>query len=135
MGAPMAANVARAGFRVRAYNRTRAKAEALRERADVEIAATPAAASDGADVVITMVSDGDAVIDLYSGGDGVLSTLRSGSVALDMSTIGPDALARLADVVAPHGIRLVDAPVSGSVATAEAAKLTIMAGGDDDDRR
>jgi 3-hydroxyisobutyrate dehydrogenase-like beta-hydroxyacid dehydrogenase len=133
MGTPMAANVARAGYRVRVHNRTRAKAEALGERVDVEIAATPAAAADGADVVISMVSDGEAVIALYSGEDGVLSALAPGSVAVDMSTIGPDAFARLRDLAAARGVRLVDAPVSGSVATAEAADLTIMAGGEDDD--
>jgi 3-hydroxyisobutyrate dehydrogenase-like beta-hydroxyacid dehydrogenase len=129
MGAPMAANVARREFDVRVYNRTRAKAEALAERVPVQVAATAAEAADGADVVITMVSDGDAVIDLYTGPEGALSTMPSGSVAVDMSTIGPDALARVGETLAPHGIHLVDAPVSGSVATAEAADLTIMAGG------
>jgi 3-hydroxyisobutyrate dehydrogenase-like beta-hydroxyacid dehydrogenase len=134
MGAPMAANVARdAKFQVRVFNRTRAKADALAERVPVAVAATAAEAAADADVVITMVSDGDALIDLYTGADGALATMRSGSVAVDMSTIGPDALARFRETVAPHGIHVVDAPVSGSVATAEAADLTIMAGGPADD--
>jgi 3-hydroxyisobutyrate dehydrogenase-like beta-hydroxyacid dehydrogenase len=133
MGAPMAANAARGEFQVRVYNRTRAKADALARRAPVEVAATPAEAADGADVVITMVSDGAAVIDLYTGHDGALSSLPSGSIALDMSTIGPDALTRVHETLAPHDIHVVDAPVSGSVATAEAADLTIMAGGATED--
>jgi 3-hydroxyisobutyrate dehydrogenase-like beta-hydroxyacid dehydrogenase len=130
MGAPMAANVARdEKFQVRVFNRTRAKADAVAERVPVEVAATAAEAATDADVVITMVADGDALIDLYTGPDGPLATMRSGSVAVDMSTIGPDTLARFHETLAPHGIHVVDAPVSGSVATAEAADLTIMAGG------
>jgi 3-hydroxyisobutyrate dehydrogenase-like beta-hydroxyacid dehydrogenase len=133
MGAPIAANVARGGFPVRVFNRTRAKADALARQVPVEVATTPAEAAAGADVVVTMVSDGDAVVDLYSGDEGALTAMPSGSVAVDMSTIGPDALVRVREMLEPHGIHLVDAPVSGSVATAEAADLTIMAGGGVDD--
>jgi len=133
MGGPMAANIAAAGHTVRVHNRTRAKAEALAGRADVVVADDPASAADGADVIVTMVADEDAVRALWTGERGALAAAPQGCLAIEMSTIGPDAARRLADLAAAHAVRLVDAPVSGSTAAATEGSLLILAGGDPDD--
>lgn len=133
MGAPMAANIAAAGHAVRVHNRTRAKAEALAAQADVTVADDAAAAADGADVIVTMVADETAVHDLWTGERGALAAAPSGCLAVEMSTIGPDAARRLAAVAEQHDVRMVDAPVSGSTAAATEGSLVILAGGADDD--
>src|SRR4051794_40983481 len=126
MGAPMAANLARAGFPLTVWNRT------AREPAvdGITVAPTPAAAAAGADVVVTMLADGAALADVYCRPGGVLGGLGGGAVAVDMGTSGPDAIARLRPAVEAVGAALVDAPVSGSTAAAAAATLTVLAGGD-----
>jgi 3-hydroxyisobutyrate dehydrogenase len=132
MGWPMAANVARAGFPLFVHNRTSARAEAFATATDgVTVCATPADVAEVTDVVLTMLSDGAAVDGVYLGEDGLLATARPGTVLVEMSTIGPDHLHRLAEGVRAAGIELVDAPVSGSVATATSASLLVMAGGSD----
>jgi 3-hydroxyisobutyrate dehydrogenase-like beta-hydroxyacid dehydrogenase len=136
MGGPMAANLARAGNTVRIYNRTVARAEALVDAcADVDIAVgrTPADAADGADVIVTMLADPVALEAVYSGPDGALPALAPGALAIEMSTVGPQAVLRLAPRIVAAGGAIVDAPVSGSVAFAASGSLTIMVGGDDVD--
>ncbi len=129
MGLPMALNVARAGFDVIAYNRTIAKAQALATEAGTRVAPTPRAAASGADVVITMLADETALRSACDGDKGILAGLRPGTIIVDMGTSGPTAVAALAESVASAGGVLLDAPVSGSTATAEAGALTIMVGG------
>src|SRR5262245_36842205 len=95
MGAPMAANLARAGNTVRIYNRTTARADALVEAcgdADIAVGRTPADAVRGADVVVTMLADPAALEAVYSGPDGVLAALTPGALAIEMSTVGPQAV-------------------------------------------
>jgi 3-hydroxyisobutyrate dehydrogenase-like beta-hydroxyacid dehydrogenase len=125
----MAANLAAAGHDVVAYNRTHAKAEAFAAEHGASAVATPRAAAEGSDVVITMLADGPAVRAVYEGDDGVMAGLAEGTVAIDMSTAGPETIAALAAEVAATGAEMVDAPVSGSIAAAEAKTLMIMAGG------
>jgi len=113
MGAPMARHLAGAGHEVRAFNRTREKAEGL----GATVAGSPAEAVDGADVVVTMLSDGPAVAQVM---DGI--TLRDDQLWWQASTVGVDWIARLGD-------RLVDGPVLGTRQPAEDGKLTVLASG------
>ena len=131
MGWPMAANVARVYLPLRVYNRTRERAESFAASAPrVIVCGSPAEVAAASDVVITMLADGAAVDEVYLGEQGLLVGARPGTVLVDMSTIGPDHVTVLADKVGGVGLALVDAPVSGSVATAEAAALLVMAGGE-----
>ena len=118
MGAPMARNIAGAGHEVRAWNRTRARAEPLAEQG-VTVCDDPAAAADGVDVVVTMLSDADAV-------EAVADAIPDGPVWWQASTVGIAATERLAD---RGGERFVDAPVLGTKGPAEEGKLTVLAAG------
>jgi 3-hydroxyisobutyrate dehydrogenase len=130
MGEPMAANLVKAGHQVVVWNRTPAKAGEFATKYRAAVAGDPQGAARTADFVITMVADDSALLDLYLRDDGILAGLRPGSVAIDMSTVAPDTIRRLHAQVASAGCQLLDAPVSGSVAAATAATLTIMAAGD-----
>ncbi len=130
MGAPMAANLARAGFEVIAWNRTAARAEAL--AADHElmtVAATPAEAAEAAQIVISMVPDTPEVEAVLLGEDGAAEGLSEGGLAIDMSTIAPTASRSIGDRLAERSVDFLDAPVTGSRPKAEDGTLTIMAGG------
>jgi len=130
MGAAMARNLAAAGLDVRAWNRTRARAEQL--AADgVRVAGSPAEAVDGADVVLTMLLDGAAVLDALRQAAGALSP---GALLLQMSTVGTDGLAPLARFADEHRLRFVDAPVLGTKVNAEKGGLTVLAAGPQDVR-
>ena len=130
MGWPMAANVAMAGFPMFVHNRTRARADAFAAEMDgVTACASPAEVAASAVVVLTMLGDGTAVDDVYVGDDGLLAGTQPGSVLVEMSTIGPEHVETLGTRVRSVGVELVDAPVSGSVATAGSAALLVMAGG------
>lgn len=128
MGAPMAANLAKAGFPVTAWNRSAEKAEPLRAFG-VTVAATPTDAVADADVVVTMLSNGASVDDLLFA-QGVAAAMRAGAVVVDMSSVKPTEARDHAARLAAMGIGHVDAPVSGGTKGAEAASLAIMAGGD-----
>jgi len=130
MGAPMAANLARAGIEVIAWNRTGARAEELAGRhGNVTVAATPAEAAAGADMTITMVPDVPEVEQVLLGPDGAAEGLDDGDLAIDMSTIAPSASRSIAQRLEQRGIAFLDAPVTGSRPKAQDATLTIMAGG------
>jgi 3-hydroxyisobutyrate dehydrogenase-like beta-hydroxyacid dehydrogenase len=131
MGSLMAANVARAGFPLTVYNRTRSVAEEFAAVHGGSVAATPAELAAASDVLISMLADGAALIDTYSMEGGVLEGLKPGSVAVDMGTSGPQAVAVVRDQVEKAGCLLVDAPVSGSTPAAESGKLLIMVGGNE----
>ncbi|MFT2018446.1 NAD(P)-dependent oxidoreductase [Streptomyces sp. 796.1] len=126
MGAPMARNLLTAGgFAVRVWNRTRAKAEPL--AADgASVADTPAAAVEGADVVLTMLYDGDAALEAIRA---ATPALRPGTLWLQSSTVGVTAIGALAEHAAQHGLTFVDAPVLGTKLPAEQGALTILAAG------
>ena len=124
MGKPMATRLAQAGYTVRAWNRTPAKAEALRA-IGAEPHPTLAGAADGADIVISMLESGAVVAQLI---DAALPLLKPGALWIDMSsTQKGEALAFHATLRA-HAINFIDAPVSGGVVGAEAGTLAIMAG-------
>jgi 3-hydroxyisobutyrate dehydrogenase len=128
MGLPMARNLAGAGFEVRAWNRTRDKAGPLVQDG-VEVFDSAAQAADGADVLLTMLSDADAVIDAVRH---ALPSVRAGTVWLQMSTIGEIGTERCAEIAGGHGVTLFDAPVLGTKQPAEQGKLVILASGPDD---
>ena len=125
MGAPMARHLATAGHDVHAYNRSPEKAQPLREHG-AEIHDDPAAAAQGRDVVMTMLSDADAVLEV-AGSAG----LAAGQIWWQASTIGLDATERCAQLAADAGATFVDAPVLGTRQPAEDAKLVVLASGPD----
>jgi 3-hydroxyisobutyrate dehydrogenase/2-hydroxy-3-oxopropionate reductase len=130
MGSAMAERLAGQGVSVVVFNRSVDRAHALAERIGASVAATPAEAADGADVVISMVADDAAVRAMYDGPDGVPAGIGQGAVAIDMSTVMPDTIRAIAPAVRMRGAGVLDAPVSGSVGSTLAGELTIMAGGE-----
>ena len=119
MGAPMARHIAAAGNDVTAWNRTREKAESIE---GVSVADTPAAAVQGAEVVVTMLSDGDAVAEVW----GQARDAAKDAIWWQASTVGVEATERLqAAATGPY----VDAPVLGTKQPAEDGKLTVLASG------
>jgi len=130
MGAPMAANLARAGVEVVAWNRTAAKARALAaENENVTVAGSAAEAAASAGTAISMVPDTAEVEAVLLGADGAAEGLPEGGLAIDMSTIAPTASRSIGERLAERGITFLDAPVTGSRPKAEEGTLTIMAGG------
>ena len=127
MGAPMAANLARAGMTVTAWNRDAAKLAVLATDGVVP-ASTPAEAATGRDAVILMLSSGP-VCDEILGAGGVLAAMRPGEFLIVMSSISVPESQAQAKRAAGLGIRYIDAPVSGGVVGATEARLAIMAGG------
>ena len=128
MGVPMASNQVRAGYAVTVYNRTAAKAAVLVE-AGAELAVSPAALLEAADIVITMLSDDAALREVHGGEKGLLAGARAGKMVIDMSTVSPVTSRELAGQLAAKGVDYLDAPVAGSVKPAELGQLVIMAGG------
>ena len=133
MGGPMAANLVSAGFQVTVWNRTRERAEAFVEEhgGDTRIAHTPARAAASAQLVITMVPDAPQVEEVLFGPDGAAEGLSMIDLAVDMSTIAPTAVRRIADRLrSERGAAFLDAPVTGSRPKAKDGTLTIMVGGE-----
>ncbi|HEB90490.1 MAG TPA: NAD(P)-dependent oxidoreductase [Deltaproteobacteria bacterium] len=149
MGAPMAGHLARAGHSVTVYNRTRARAEdwlAAHASFDVSLAATPAEAARGAEVVFACTgadpdlreitlgrcSDTpDAGGDAGDGGEGAFGAMAAGSIFVDHTTASATLARELAVEAAARGIGFLDAPVSGGQSGAEEGSLTIMLGGEE----
>lgn len=126
MGFPMARNLARAGVPITVWNRTQAKADPLADEGAAVAAGTSAAVT-GADVVITMMSDGPTVLAVIAE---VSRALARGAVWIDMSSTKPGEAREAARVLGELGVGFLDAPVSGGTKGAEAASLAIMAGGE-----
>ena len=122
----MARRLVATGHRVSVWNRT-----AVPVAAGAHVATSPADAVGSSEVVITMVTAAAALDAVLFGPAGAAAALRPAMCLVQMSTIGPDEVRDLARRL-PPGVDLVDAPVLGSVAAAEAGRLTILAGGDDD---
>ncbi|MFG2054541.1 NAD(P)-dependent oxidoreductase [Micromonospora sp. NPDC048930] len=126
MGTAIGRRLLAAGHRPTVWNRTPARTEPL-VAAGARAAATPAEAVRDADVVITMLTDATAVRETLTW---AAPALRPGTHLIEMSTIGPRAVPELAALL-PAGVPLVDAPVAGSAAAAEAGRLTVLAGGEE----
>jgi 3-hydroxyisobutyrate dehydrogenase len=127
MGLPIARNLARAGFPVRAWNRTTAKLEELVDEPGVEIFEEPAAAAAGAEIVISLLTDAavtlEAMCFLAEGG------AAPGAVWVQSATIGIEGTRGCAELAAKAGIELLDAPLLGTKEPAEKGMLVVLAAG------
>ena len=130
MGQPIARNIASAGHEVVAWNRTRERAEPLSEHG-VEVADQPAGAIEGADLVLTILSDADAV---RSAVGGAVDAFGEDAVWAQMSTVGLVETEELYELAKGAGVIYVDCPVLGTKQPAEEGKLTVLAGGPADAR-
>ncbi|WP_330289273.1 NAD(P)-dependent oxidoreductase [Streptomyces sp. NBC_00576] len=126
MGAAMARNLARSGHAVRVWNRTRAKAEPLAAENGVQVCDTPADAVRDADVVLTMLYDGDAVRDVMRE---AAPALRPGAAWVQSTTAGVHAIGELGTWAGELGLAFFDAPVLGTRQPAEAGQLLVLAAG------
>ena len=129
MGAPMAKNIIAAGHTCRVHDVDRKAVDAL-VAVGAEAAPTPAACAEGADVVVTMLPNGDIVKAVLFGETGIAASLAREAVIVDMSTILPAQTDECAKRLQETGLRFVDAPVGRSSAHAVSGKLLIMVGGD-----
>lgn len=131
MGTPMARVTAEAGFSVTAYDVNRTALDAL---APLVIPAHSAReAATGADVIVVMVATGLQLEDVLFGETGIAESLRESSIIMVMSTVGPSAIANVAERLNRYTPHLVDAPVSGGVVRAGQGDLLVMVGGSEDD--
>ncbi|WP_030466406.1 NAD(P)-dependent oxidoreductase [Lentzea aerocolonigenes] len=128
MGALMATRLVAAGHDLTVWNRTADKTAPLVE-AGATAAGTPAEAVAGAELVISMLFGPDAVREVYAN---AVEALKPGTIVVEMSTIGPQAVAELKETL-PDGVRLIDAPVKGSLPAASSGELGIYAGAADAD--
>ena len=129
MGQGIVPRLLAAGHQVTGWNRTADKAVPLLE-VGMEWADTPRQVAEGAEVVLSVVTDAAAVEKVALGEDGVLSGLGSDGIYADMSTIDPDASRRIATAFADAGRTMLDAPLSGSPISLEQDKASVMVGGD-----
>jgi 3-hydroxyisobutyrate dehydrogenase-like beta-hydroxyacid dehydrogenase len=128
MGMPMAARLLGAGHDVVVWNRTPGRAGELVEKGARE-AGSPAGAAAGAEVVFTMLADPAALDAVLFGPEGLIGGLSPGATLVEMSTVGPAAVRRIAERL-PDGVDLLDAPVLGSVPQATEGTLKIFVGGE-----
>lgn len=129
MGAPMALNLLKAGHSVVVHNRNRDREEPV-AAAGAQRAASPQAAAQGAEIIITCVSDGPDVEAVMVGPEGVIHGAKPGAIAIDMSTISPTTTRTIAAVLKQQQISMLDAPISGGSEGAKNGTLSIMVGGD-----
>ncbi|KAA0011219.1 NAD(P)-dependent oxidoreductase [Billgrantia pellis] len=133
MGYPMAGHLSRAGYDVRVYNRTAARAEAWAAEYGGSHHATPGQAARGADLVLVCVGNDDDVRQVTCGENGALHEMSEGSLLVDHTTASADLAEELDAACRTRGIGFLDAPVSGGQQGAENGALTIMCGGDQGD--
>ncbi len=154
MGSRMAANVRRAGFPLTVWTHTPGKAARWAAAHDAVAVDTPAEVARASEIVVSMVVDGAQVAsvllgeecaatgargagpggeDARPGGEAVVDGAHEGLLCVDMSTIAPLDTRRIGAALAERGVRMLDAPVTGSAPRAEAGTLTIMAGGEAED--
>ncbi|MDB3909535.1 NAD(P)-dependent oxidoreductase [Gammaproteobacteria bacterium] len=131
MGYPMAGHLKQAGMDVCVYNRSADKAQRWVEQYGGSLAATPAAAAAGCDVVLSCVGNDDDVRQVLLGEDGALAAMQSGSLLVDHTTASATLARELSGAAAARGIGFLDAPVSGGQAGAENGALTVMVGGEE----
>ncbi len=130
MGSAMARALARRGVPLVLHNRTAERAEELAAELGARVARTPRAVAESADVCLSMLADQAAVVATYRGADGLIAGARASVVLVDLSTVAPDSIRSLEQDTRAAGAGILDAPVSGSVASAEAGALTLMVGGE-----
>jgi len=129
MGLPMAKNLLKAGYKLKAFNRSQDKAERLKEFG-AEISTSIKEVVTNSDVVITMLTD-DAAVEKVMGSDELISNIKEGATVIDMSSVNPVITKKYAEILKEKNINYLDAPVSGGTIGAEEASLAIMVGGDE----
>src|SRR5438477_4936040 len=129
MGAPMAANLLKAGHQVIGYDLVASARAALEERGG-RAAASAAEAAAAGEIVITMLPAGPQVREVYLGPDGIISRAKPDALLIDCSTIDVETARAVAANAGESQLLMLDAPVSGGVIGAEAGTLTFMVGGD-----
>ena len=129
MGGAMAGRLVKSGYAVAGYDVSAARAEAA-EHAGVTRAATPAAAAQVADVVLSSLPHPAAVREAYLGPHGVLSSARAGTTLVDLSTVDPDTWKEIAHAAGERGLACLDAPVSGGPVEAATGGLVFLVGGE-----
>jgi 3-hydroxyisobutyrate dehydrogenase len=130
MGYPMAGHLQKAGHQVTVYNRTTAKADSWVKTHGGAKAPTPRAATEGAEIVFTMVGNDDDLRSVALGEDGVLAGMKKGTILVDHTTASAEVARELFALAKEKGIDAIDAPVSGGQAGAENGALTVMCGGE-----
>jgi len=130
MGAPIARHLAKAGHELTVYNRTRAKADAWVASHGGRLAATPARAADGAELVFSCVGDDPDLRDITLGAEGSFGAMAKGAIHVDHTTASAQVARELATEAGKRGFHFLDAPVSGGQSGAENGALTVMVGGD-----
>lgn len=128
MGAPMAHNLLKAGYKVAVHNRTKAKADHL-IAGGAAWADSPADVAKDSNIVITCLPDTPDVEQVLLGQKGVIEAAKPGLICIDMSTISPAATKEMGSALSAKGVTLIDAPISGGEIGAIEAKLSIMMGG------
>ena len=128
MGLPMSKNIAKAGYNLKVFNRSRNKAEPLKELG-ANISNTLKDLVDDSDIVITMLTDDTAVDEVMNNSD-FLKNLKPGAIVIDMSSVKPTTATKYGNNFKSKNINYLDAPVSGGTIGAEEASLAIMVGGD-----
>jgi len=129
MGSRMAANLISAGFKLRVWNRDKAKAKPLADKG-AAVAASAADAVKGAEFVVSIVSDDVATREIMLGAGGVIAAAAPGTIVLDCSTNTPGMAREVAKAAAGRGVLYLDSPVLGSLPQAQGKELVIMVGGD-----
>ena len=128
MGLPMSKNLVKAGYNLTVFNRSKNKAEPLKEFG-AKISNTLKDAVDGSDIVITMLTD-DTAVDEVMNNDDFKKSLKSGAIVIDMSSVKPTTATKHGNNLKLKNINYLDAPVSGGTIGAEEASLAIMVGGE-----
>jgi 3-hydroxyisobutyrate dehydrogenase len=129
MGGAIARRLAASGFNLTVWDRTTARARALSVG---RVALTPADAVREADIVVSSLTNEAAVQDVYLGAEGAFAIL-SGSLFVEMSTAGPQSIDELSREARTRGLRLLEAPVLGSVPAVESGTLAVLVGGSQQD--
>ena len=129
MGFPMAKNLLKSGYNLKAYNRSQDKADRLKEFG-AEISTSIKSVVTNSDVVITMLTD-DAAVEKVMGSDEFISNIKESATVIDMSSVNPVITKKYAEILKEKNINYLDAPVSGGTIGAEEASLAIMVGGDE----
>jgi 3-hydroxyisobutyrate dehydrogenase-like beta-hydroxyacid dehydrogenase len=132
MGYPMAGHLQTAGYQVTVYNRTAAKARQWADQFGGAVAATPAEAAAGAEVVFACVGNDDDLRSVAVGEQGAIEGMNAGSIFVDHTTASASVARELAEQFARQQCQFLDAPVSGGQQGAENGALTVMVGGDED---
>lgn len=128
MGGLMAQRLLEKGHTLTGYNRTRSKAQPLIDKG-MKFAATPRAVAEAADVIFSSVANSAALTSIAEGPDGVLAGLSKGKLFVDMSTVGVATSRAIAVKARERGTDMLDAPVSGSVATLQVGRMSLIVGG------